>query len=343
MPIAWSPDGKRVATAVNLTTVQSWDTQTGQNVITYEVAKNSQTSSTSITNTISDASWSPDGSKLLVAENHMIYIFDASTAHLIRTFQPATASISGASATEPLAFMRNAQQTTPLSAHLPLSGGDIFGNAVWSPNGQYIAASYNSGMYTINSVIDIWDVTNGSLVKTLHGFTSNILSVSWSKQEQRLAAIGYDGITSTVVVWDTSSWTITRRFPGTGAFDWSPTGTQLALVEADPTGNNRVNIVDADTGTVVKQIIDTQVKNILTLHWSPDGTRLALETLAANKNGTMQISIWSVSSTAHLYTFPQGGVYEASWSPDSKYLACAQTKQKRNSHDLYMLTLIWVA
>ena len=340
MPIAWSPDGKRVATALDHTTVESWDVHTGKNVVTYPVALNSTAPGALTTNYVTNVAWSPDGSKLLVAESHTIYLFNAITAQLIRTFQPATSMAVHTPATSPLTLTRGTGQQRPFSATLPLSGTDIFGNAVWSPNGRYIAAMYDTGgWYSTQGVIDIWDVASGTPVTTLSSFTSNGVSVSWSSQENRLAALGYDNTVPTVKIWNTDSWMITNQYPQTTAFDWSPTGTQMALIGTDKTGQGAgsVSIVDIASGKTVRQFTDPQAIGAQAIHWSPDGSRLALE------NG--KITIWSATNGALLYTFPQKGAYEATWSPDSKYIGCGQTQSTINGkkREYSMLILIWVA
>lgn len=336
MPASWSPDGKRLAVAVNRTTVESWDALTGKHLVHYPVAQNSDAPGALTVNYVTNVAWSPDGSKLLVAESHTIYLFEADTARLLHTFTVSTQAMN-ASTFSPLVAASASAQRVPLSNRLPLSGSDIFGNAVWSPNGQYIATVYNGAWHSNQSEIFIWDARSGSMVKSLNGFSANLLSVKWSHQENRLAALGYDPTVAVVKVWDTGTWDMVKEYKNITDFDWSPDGTQLALASAASDGSpgNSVHIVSLASG----QSVLTLSTSAETLSWSPDGTRLAVD------GGSGPITIWSASSGTLLYTFSQKGTYKEAWSPDSKYLSCAQVVRTGSGKTINYSEqiLIWVA
>ena len=338
MQVVWSPDGQRVAAALDRTTVESWDALTGKNILTYPVAGKSDTPGSLTVNYVTNVAWSPDGRILAVAESHAIYLFNARTAQLIRSFTPPALAASDGP-TSPLAATASTSQPAPLSSAAPLSGGNVFGNVSWSPNGQYIAVVYNGPWHGTFSTIFIWNASSGALVKSLSGFSLNIESVSWSPRENLLAALGYDGDKASVAkVWDTTSWRIVKQYPNTFAFDWSPDGAWLALAVADNTGvpGSSIRIMDAPTDMLVKQLAAPAGF----VHWSPDGTRLAIE----GTNGG--ITIWGVGSGEQIYTFPRPGSYNAAWSPDSKYISSVETIRTRHSDGKVYLTvqiLIWAA
>lgn len=346
MPVVWSPDGRRVATALDHTTVESWDALTGKNVLSYPVAGNSDAPGALTVNYVTNVAWSPDGSVLAVAESHTIYLFNAQTARLIRSFIPPTTAFSDVPVS-PLVATGGAGQPAPLSSALPLSGGDIFGNVSWSPNGQHIAVVYNGPWHGTFNAIFIWNASSGALVKTISGFALNIESVSWSPKENLLAALGYDtpDSPSAAKVWDTTSWRIVKQYPDTLSFDWSPDGTRLALAATDSTGapGSSVRLVDALSGQTTTRFTTPAGP----VHWSPDGTRLAIEG-PGNATARGGITIWSIAGGKQLSSFSQRGAYpyNAVWSPDSRFISCVQSFTTKHSDGKFYYVvqiLIWVA
>jgi WD40 repeat protein len=322
-PVVWSPDSTRVAAVVNRTTVESWDALTGKNVLQYQLG-GILPAITVGTNVIA---WSPDGSTLAVATASGVSLFNARTAQLIRSFSPSLATTSG----------------TALSSLLPRSGGGGSGieDVAWSPDGKEVSAYTNDG-------VSIWDVENGSQIAHLGNvfLFNNVNSVRelWQPHGHLLATIECQDAacqTTQVSLWDT----ITRnilQYPDVYTFDWSPDGSQLALVSAART---RVLIVDALTGQQVKQITSPQISLITAIHWSPDGSRLVLGTLTSASSTTVSISIWSIASGKQLFVFPYNDCSEARWSPDSKYLSCVRSEKtgSGNKVSYFEQIVIWVA
>lgn len=304
MPTVWSPDGARVATAIDRTTVESWDALTGNNVVKYSVAPDNEgTPGITTENVVSNVAWSPDGNTLAVCESQTIYLFDAKTAHLLRFFPTPTLAASNAT-TSPL-----------MSSHVPLSGGNAFTNVVWSPDGTEIASAFNAGIYPNSQhTIYVWNATSGQVVKTISSNT-NIPSVSWAPKGNLFAALVYqatDSTGSTAIVWNSATWAQVRTYPNVAALGWSPDGTQLALSTMNQSSTSSVvQIVDAHNGHQAQQFaVDGPVMEV---HWSPDGTRLLVGA------GTT-LSIRSISTGKLLYTLP-GYAYQGVWSPDSKYIS----------------------
>ena len=143
-------------------------------------------------------------------------------------------------------------------------------------------------------------------------------------------------------LWDTTTWSVVKQYPDIYTLDWSPDGSQLALVSAART---HVLIVDALTGQQVKEITDPRIHMITAVHWSPNGSSLALGTMASASNTTVSLSIWSVTSGKQLYVFPYNDCSEARWSPDSKYLSCIQSEKTGSGNQIryFQQILLWAA
>lgn len=327
MPVVWSPDGGRVATVINRKTVESWDAQTGKNVLNYPVKEGIA---------VANVAWSPNGSVLAVSGSATISLFNARTAQLLHTFSASNLAYNSTT-TSPLAPSHGTGGMVLLNSALPLAGAS-FGDVVWSPNGRYVATVWNGFQHGIS----VWDATTGLLFKSLTNFPTSVIRLNWSHKENVLAVLMYpvaqDGVQPEAEIWDTTTWTVIKHYPNVAALDWSPDGTQLALADAGQVGGKDVRIVDALTGQLVKQFAES-AGSISDIHWSPDGSRLAIESQQYGNS----ISIWSITSGTQLYKFPtKGKVYEAVWSPDSKYMSCSQVVGS-GATNLQVYILIFVA
>ncbi|HEY6287261.1 MAG TPA: hypothetical protein VIX20_16465, partial [Ktedonobacteraceae bacterium] len=323
-PVAWSPDGTRVAAAINRTTVESWDALTGKNVLKFQPGETIAISPVG-TNSVA---WSPDSSTLAVATLSRVVLFNARTAQPIRTLSPPQPLGEGM-----LPFFA-------MSSLLPLSGNGGIGvdDVAWSPDNKYVSAFTSSGVY-------IWNAQNGSLATHLSNvyLIQNVNSVReiWQPHGHLLATIECQDSacqSTQVSLWDTTTWSIVKQYPDIYTFDWSPSGNQLALVTATRTG---VVIVNALTGQQVQQVTDPQISKITAVQWSPDGSRLALGTINSISVTTVSLSIWSVVSGKQLYVFPYNDCSEARWSPESMYVSCVRLV-KTGSSSLEQI-MIWVA
>lgn len=316
--VVWSPDGSRVAYDADHSTLQTSDALTGQHVITYHTCTDADCYTTAI-------AWSPDGTTLAAAEGTRIYLFDAKTARLLHIFSAPSIAFNEGS-TSPLAFI------SVLPVNRRAGGAPAFSSITWSPDSKSLAAAFDGDAHDIF----VWNLANGSLSKTLSDLSTNsIPSVNWSPNGSMLSAVLL-AASPEVSVWNTTTWQVVQRFSNTTASNWSPDGKRLALVETGPSqsfGDGKdVRIVDTQTWQTLSTFAGPQGKTIQNAHWSPDGSRLALETediisasAALQGTTTARISIWSVASGKQLFSFSDDqNVYQAAWSPDGKYIASFQ-------------------
>lgn len=339
---AWSHDGSRVAVATTTKGgVKSWDAFTGQHVLNYVTDGDAYANSMGGEDiAIVNVAWSPDGTKLAVASNVKLYLFDAKTARLLHSWPlPSGNSASPFSALSVLHGM------VPLSSEISLSGTSAeFGNVVWSPDSKDLAVS----LYGTQNFVSILDASTYSLVKTLTDFQGTVLNVAWSPNGKWLSTLAYPaqsgaGMTPVAQLWNTSTWQPGPQYTNVAHLAWSPNGTQLALVDAYGGvmgGNGKdARIIDVASGqTVVQPFGGSSTSMITNIIWSPDGSRIALEQQPI-AGSPVKVTLWSATSGTQTYSFSsQYSIYNAAWSPDGKYLSTTE-----NSADGASNVIIWKA
>ena len=173
----------------------------------------------------------------------------------------------------------------------------------WSPDGSRIAVGGN------DAVISIIDVETGVTSKTLRGHAEPVTAVAYSPDGTRLASAGWK---TNTLVWDLTP---------TGRGELAAYPVDLGPVMqafADP-GSKRiytssfiglVNVLDADTGKVVKSIPRQLVDFRVGIALSPDGRWLA----TTDTNGVTRIR--DSRTLRASYGLPRGFHVKA-FSPDS--------------------------
>ena len=169
--VAWSPDGKRLATAdsLNMQPRVIWDSQTGQILLTLQVK-------TGWLNPLwLGLAWSPDGNKLAAVgslrdpaagtDEGVILIWDAKTG----------------------------QQQKLLTTGM---NGYRLWTVAWSPDGRFLACG------TTGSDLFVWNMLNDTPLVRLLGHRDIIDRLAWSPDRNQLASVARDG---TLQIWDLSS------------------------------------------------------------------------------------------------------------------------------------------
>ena len=227
--VAWSPDGKRIASGSEDKTVQVWDATTGSNVRTYSghhdwvyavawylgdkfIASASKDSTVQVWDAttaggiysytytghkgqVFTVAWSPDGKRIVSGgEDTTVQVWDATSGGNVQTFRGHTSYV---------------------------------GAVAWSPDGNYIA----SGSY--DNSVRVWDVTTGNTINTYDindGYSSGqVYTVTWSPDSKYIAFGGDD---TTIQVWDARTGkhicTYAEHHQPIIAACWSPAGKYIA-------------------------------------------------------------------------------------------------------------------
>jgi WD40 repeat protein len=202
--VAWSPDGKRIASASADKSVQVWDTSNGGLVFV----------NSSHTKKVLAVAWSPDGRRIASgSEDKSVQVWSpikdkSSFFGTLRLTLRGQFSYKGHSGrVNGLIWSPNGQRIASVSndksmqvwdsstgkkfiIHRNISAGL---NAVaWSPDGRYIAAGGN------DKIVQVWDAFTRNNVFTYRGHTGYVTTVAWSPDGKLLASAGVD---HTMQVW----------------------------------------------------------------------------------------------------------------------------------------------
>ena len=272
LSVAFSPDGRTLASGSRNGKIRLWDTDTGEHKLTLEEH----------TDGVTCLAFSPDGRTLASGSwDDTVRLWDAKTGQHLQTLEEHTDGVrsvvfspdsrtlasGGYDNTIRLWDAETGQHKPALEGHT-----DYIRSVVFSPDGRILA----SGSY--DRTLRLWDAKTGQHLQTLEGHTDGVLTVAFSPDGNTLASGSYD---NTIRLWDVETGqhlqTLEGHTSNVLSVAFSPDGNTLASGGEDNTFllyDDTLRLWDARTGQHL-QTLRGHTDGVTSVVFSRDGRTLA--------------------------------------------------------------------
>ncbi|MEL6261361.1 MAG: caspase family protein [Cyanobacteria bacterium J06626_6] len=310
--VAFSPDGKMLASASFDKTVKVWDVASGslqQTLVGHEDSVYSVSFSADGTTL---ASGSKDGTAKVWATNtgQLQQTMAGSSTVLAVAFSPNghLLSTAGLDQTIKLWQVANGHLLNTLEGH---TAGVT--DVVFSPDGETLAST------SIDKTVKVWRTSHPEnstpLVKILQGHSAGVSGVALSPDGNTVASASHD---KTVKLWNAQTGdlqqTLTEHEDLVTGVAFSPDGETLASTSQDKT----VKLWAVETGELT-QTLAGHSDSVMNVAFSPDGDTLA----SASEDNTVRLWQAQTGDFLHALTGHTSGVSSVAFSPDGAALATA--------------------
>ncbi|MER7315761.1 MULTISPECIES: WD40 repeat domain-containing protein [Streptomyces] len=308
--IAWSPDGRRLATASRDGSARVLDARSGQSLLVLP----------SDGTMVESVSWSPDSAYVATAgRERVVRVWDAVSGVPVRLLTGATDIVRQVAWSPDGVYVAASSKDTVVRVWeagtgrlvQELSGhrDDVWG-VTWSPDSTRLASASH------DQTARVWGLATATAALVLQGHTDFVEGIAWSPDGLSIATGSGD---HTARIWDARTGALRLLLRGHTDYvwnlAWSPDSRALASASSDHT----VRLVSAQDAKVLA-VLRGHTDTVWGVTWSPSGTQLA----TSSTDGTA--IVWDLrprGAEVVVADGHRGPVNQASWSADEQRIATA--------------------
>ncbi|KAJ6064288.1 hypothetical protein N7499_012968 [Penicillium canescens] len=305
--VAFSPDGRLLASGSEDMSVWLWDTATGGVQQTLE----------GHSDWVRSVAFSPDGLLLASGSDDMtVRLWVIATGGLQQTFEGHSDWVRSVAFSPDGRLVASGSKDKTVRLWVIATGGlqqtleghsDSVCSVSFSSDGRLLASGSD------DKTVRLWDIVTGGLQQTLEGHSDSVCSVAFSPDD-RLLGSGSDDMT--VRVWDTAIGDLQQTLEGhsnsVNLVSFSPDGRLLASGSRDDT----VRLWDTATGSL-QQTLEGHLGSVNSLAFSPDGRLLA----SGSQDNTVRLWDTAIGDLQRTHEGHSGLVNSVAFSPDGRLLA----------------------
>lgn len=313
--VAFSPDGRLLASAGMDASVRMWDLPSGR--LLHDLNGHERA--------VRAVAFSPDGSLLASGGNDKaVLLWDPATGRHVRTLMIPRRLVKTVTFTSDGRLLAAATATGAVLLWDPTNGALLHefrrpgqvGEAVFSPDGRLLASVGIRDRYeeSPDHVVQIYDTASGRLIHDLTQWGAySTGAVAFSPDGRLLASAGYYG---EALLWDPAEGALVHRLAHekTFAVAFSPDGRLLASGGHDKT----VRLWDPADGRAL-HTLEGHRKAVTRVKFSPDGSLLA----SAGKDNTARFWDPARGKLVHVLEGHAKAINDLVFSPDGGLLASA--------------------